>query len=125
MVRTDGDGGISKTVAVAVSPKVSLTVPKRLSLGKATVLRGTVAPGRGSVQLVIERRTSSGKYVKSATVAAKRSGRRVTVSVTPKVATLYRFRLLVGATSVSAAGQSELAYGRALVRQAGGGASVG
>ncbi len=63
VVRTDGDGGTSSTVAMDLVPRLRLTVPKRMTVNKRTVLRGTISPGRGPVRLLIERRTKSGKYV--------------------------------------------------------------
>ena len=126
VVRTDGDGGTSSTVAMALVPRLRLTVPKRLPLGKRTVLRGTISPGRGPVVLTVERRTKSGKYTAPVSVKVKQKGRHLTVSVTPHSATLYRFRLLIAASEFSAAGRSPLAFGRAVAASASnGGASVG
>lgn len=125
VVRTDGDGTASATVAMSLVPRLTLTVPKRLHVGKRTVLRGTISPGRGPVKLTIERRTKSGKYVAGSTVTVKQSGRTLSVAVTPHTATLYRFRLTIAASEFAAASRSPLAFGRAIVGQSGGGASVG
>lgn len=124
VVRTDGDGGTSSTVAMNLVPRLRLTVPKRMTVNKRTVLRGTISPGRGPVRLVIERRTKSGRYVAGSTVNVKQSGRRLTVAVTPHSATLYRFRLVIAASEFNTAGRSPLAYGRAVTGQTSGGAAV-
>jgi hypothetical protein len=124
VVRTDGDGGASSTVAMDLVPRLRLTVPKRMTVNKRTVLRGSITPGRGPVKLLIERRTKSGRYVAGSTVPVKLSGRKLTVAVTPHTATLYRFRLVIAASEFNTAGRSPLAYGRAVTAQTSGGASV-
>lgn len=124
VVRTDGDGGTSSTVAMDLVPRLRLTVPKRMTVNKRTVLRGTISPGRGPVRLLIERRTKSGKYVAGATVPVKQSGRQLSVAVTPHSATLYRFRLVIAASEFNTAGRSPLGYGRAVTGQTSGGAAV-
>ncbi|MBO9532769.1 MAG: N-acetylmuramoyl-L-alanine amidase [Solirubrobacteraceae bacterium] len=125
VVRTDGDGGTSSTVAMNLVPKLTLTVPKRMKVGKRVVLRGTISPGRGPVRMTIERRSKSGKYVAGSTVAVKQSGRNLSVAVTPHSATLYRFRLVVAASEFNTAAKSSLRYGRAVTGSSSGGATVG
>lgn len=124
VVRVDGDGGASSTIAMDLVPRLRLTVPKRMTVNKRTVLRGSITPGRGPVKLVIERRTKSGRYVAGSTVPVKLSGRKLTVAVTPHTATLYRFRLVIAASEFNTAGRSPLAYGRAVTARTSGGASV-
>jgi hypothetical protein len=124
VVRTDGDGGTSSTVAMNLVPRLRLSVPKRLTVDRRVVLRGSISPGRGPVQLTIERRTASGRYVAGSAVATTLTGRRVSVAITPHAATLYRFRLTIAASELSAAGRSPLMYSRASTAQTSGGASV-
>ncbi|MFT4035427.1 MAG: N-acetylmuramoyl-L-alanine amidase [Patulibacter sp.] len=124
VVRTDGDGGTSATVAMRLVPKLTLTVPKRLTMGRRVVLHGTVVPGRGAVTLTIERRTSTGTYVTGQTVTVKRDGRKLTVSITPHSAALYRFRLRIAASEFNAAARSPLVFGRSITAPSSGGASV-
>ncbi|MBJ7473173.1 MAG: N-acetylmuramoyl-L-alanine amidase [Solirubrobacteraceae bacterium] len=125
VARTDGNGGTSARVEVAIVPKLTLTVPKRMRVNRKLTLRGTIAPGRGPVTLSIERRTKSGKYVSVVKAQkTKLSGRRVTVNITPHSATLYRFRLSYAGSDLATAAKSPLVFGRGVSGTTGGGASL-
>ena len=125
VTRTDGDGGTSARVEMVIVPKLTLTVPKRMKLGKRITLRGTIKPGRGPVTLTIERRTKSGKYVAVATQSTKLKGRTITTAIKPGTATLYRFRLKYAGSDLAGAANSPLVFGRAVANATtGGGAAV-
>ncbi len=116
----------SAAVELVVVPKLTLTVPKRLQVGKATTLRGTIKPGRGPVVLTVERRASNGTYVKGKTQPVRLKGRTLTVKVTPHSLALYRFRLVYAGSDLAAAAKSPLGFGRAVrTSSTAGGASVG
>lgn len=125
VTRTDGDGGTSARVEMVIIPKLALTVPKRMKLGKRITLRGTIKPGRGPVTLTIERRTKAGKYVAVATQKTTLKGRTITTAIKPGTATLYRFRLKFAGSDLAGAANSPLVYGRAVANTTtGGGAAV-
>lgn len=125
VTRTDGDGGTSARVEMVIVPKLTLTVPKRMKLGKRITLRGTIKPGRGPVTLTIERRTKAGKYVAVANQKTTLKGRTITTAIKPGTATLYRFRLKYAGSDLAAAANSPLVFGRAVANTTtGGGATV-
>ena len=123
VARTDGDSA-STEVPLAVVPKLTLTVPKRLVVNKKIQLRGTIAPGRGPVSLTVERRASTGRYVKGKTLPVRMRGRVITVNVTPHSLALYRFQLVYAGSSLAAPAKSPLVFGRVVAKTTGGGASL-
>jgi uncharacterized protein with LGFP repeats len=114
----------SSAVQVAIVPKLTLTVPKRMVLGKRIKLRGLILPGRGPVTLEISRRNSNGTYTAPASVPATLTGRVATAVVVPHSATLYRFRLRFAGNEFQARSSSAYGYGRAVSGSADGGASL-
>lgn len=124
VTRTDGDGGTSARVEMVIVPKLTLTVPKRMKLGKRITLRGTIKPGRGPVTLTIERRTKAGRYVAVATQKTALNGRTITTAIKPGTATLYRFRLKYAGSDLAAPANSPLVFGRAVANTTTGGAAA-
>lgn len=116
----------SAAVELVVVPKLTLTVPKRMKVGKAYTLRGTIKPGRGPVLLTVERRLANGKYVAGNSQPAKLKGRVLTVKITPHSLTLYRFRLVYAGSDLAAPAKSAFGFGRSVrTSSTAGGASVG
>lgn len=114
VVRTDGDGGTSTAVKVALIPRLTLTVPARLSQGRSLTLKGTIAPGRGPVTLEVWRRSASGKYIRGQDQRVTVTGRKLTVRIKPNSAALYRFRVVYAGTKLAATARSKFAFGRSV-----------
>ncbi len=110
VIRTDGAGTSSAFVNVVMVAKLALKTPKRLTVGKKIQLRGTIAPGRGPVTLQIERRSPSGRWVKSPEQKVTQKGRSLRVNITPHSPTQYRFRLAYAGSSLTAAARSPARY---------------
>lgn len=112
VARTDAAADPSRVVNVVMVANLSLKVAKRFRAKRPLRLTGRITPGRGPVILQMERRSPSGRWVKSDEEEVEQKGRTLRVTVTPPSATLYRFRFVYRGSDLTAKARSPLVYAR-------------
>jgi hypothetical protein len=116
---------IDPAAAPLVSPRVRLEVrsavraglrPRRLRLGRRTVLLGAVEPSRPARRLIVtvERRAAGGRYLRVIRFPARVRGGRFRVPLVPSRPGLYRVRVSVRADRLNAASRSGYLFVRVL-----------
>jgi hypothetical protein len=108
--------GRSAQVAVAVIPALSGRLQsRRVAVGRAAVVTGTLRPHKAALQLLVERqRSAHGAFVKAVSVRVRPVGTRFRIAVALRRAGLYRLQVRFAGDEANAAARSQQLLVRAV-----------
>ncbi len=96
----------SSVVAVRVAPRISVTVPARVTATRAFTIRGNVRPLRGGLALVIARQGTDGEFHTVARVPLRSASGAFVAKVSLRRPAVHRLRIESRADARNGAGRS-------------------
>ncbi len=96
----------SRPVAIAVSPRIGLVAPKRVTATRTFTVRGSIRPLRGGVALVIARQGSDGAFATVARVPLRATSGAFVAKVRLRRPAIHRLRIESRSDARNRAGRS-------------------